>query len=157
MVYIIIAFSLLLELIFSNIVPINSFLTPLFAFTSLVILYPYFKNKNLNYIITCALFGLIYDICFTDSIFINTICFSICGIISILCYNYFKYNIYSSNILNIFNLIIYRIMSYLLLIIVSYLKFNSLILFQGIYNSIVVNIIYGVLIYLMANLFLKTD
>ena len=152
MIYILITLSFLLESVVSNIVPINSFLTPLFVFTSLIILYPYFKNKRLNYIITFAICGLIYDVCFTDLIFINTICFSICGIISILCYNYFKYNIYSSNILNILNIIIYRIINYLILIIISYMSFNSFILLKGIYNSIIINIIYGVFIYLIANL-----
>ena len=141
MIYGLIIFSFLFESIVTNIVHINTLLTPLFLITSLVILYPYFKNKT-NFIISCIVCGFFYDIAFTDSTFINTISFGISGCFIILCYNYFKYSIYSSNFINIISIIVYRIISYVLLVIVDYLNFNMTSLLEGIYNSILINIIY---------------
>lgn len=154
MIYILLILSFLLESVFTKIVNINSFLIPLFVITSLTILYPYFKNK-INFIITCVVCGFFYDISFSDSLFINTISFGICGGVLILVYNYIKYNIYTSNFLNILNIMLYRLVSYLLLVIVDVISFNGFRLFEGIYNSIILNIIYGVIIYLISNLISK--
>lgn len=155
MIYIIIIFSFLFESVFSNIVNIYSFLTPLFLLTSLVILYPYFKNKKINFIIFCIICGLLYDIVFTDSPFINTITFGICSGLIILSYNYVNYNIFSSNIINVINIVFYRIISYLLLCIIDYSNFNELILLEGIYNSIIVNIVYGIILFIVIDLLSK--
>ena len=154
MLYILLILSFLFESVITNIVYINTFLTPLFLLTSLTILYPYFKNKT-NFVIVCIICGLLYDMAFCDSIFINTISFGICSFFIIMCYNYFKYNIYSSNFINIVNIAFYRLESYILLIIIDYIKFNKYILFEGIYNSILINIIYGIIIYLIADLISK--
>ena len=155
MVYIIIIFSFLFESVFSNIVNNHTFLTPLFLLTSLSILYPYFKNKTFNFVIVCIMCGLLYDISFTGSPFINTICFGICSGFIILIYNYVNYNIFSSNFINIINIVLYRIVSYLLLCIIDFIKFNEFSLLEGIYNSLLVNLIYGIIIFIIINLLAK--
>ena len=134
MIYIILIFSYLFESAFSNIVPKNSLLIPLFLLTSLTILYPYFKNKNINFVITCIICGFVYDISLTNSLFINTLSFGLVGVLTILIYNYINYNIYSSNILNIIVLIFYRTVSYILLCIIDIIKFNEMSLIEGIYS-----------------------
>lgn len=155
MIYIVIIFSFLFESMFSNIVNINSFLTPLFFLTSLSILYPYFKNKKFNFVIISIICGLLYDISFNNSAFINTISFGMCSGLIILSYNYVSYSIYSSNFINIINIMIYRIISYLLLCIVGVINFNELILLEGIYNSLLVNLIYGIILYIIIDLISK--
>ena len=140
-------FSFLFEAAFSNIVNINSFLTPLFLVTSLVLIYPYFNNKNINFLIVCAILGLFYDISFADSVFVNTISFGILGGLIILCYSYVKYNIYTSSIINIIILITYRIISYIILLSINYVTFNNKVFLSGIYNSLLINIMYGVVLY----------
>jgi len=155
MISCILIFSFLFEAVFTNLININSFLTPLFVITSLVLLYPYFKNKNINYIIVCLILGLFYDIVFSDSIFVNTLSFGIIGFIILLCYNYVKYNIYTSNIINIIILISYRVISYLILTSVNYISFNDKIFFQGIYNSLIINIIYGIIMYFIIDIIAK--
>ena len=155
MVYIIIIFSFLFESVFSNIVNSYSFLTPLFLLTSLSILYPYFKNNNINFVIVCIICGLFYDISFTDSLFINTICFGLCSGLIILGYNYVNYNIFSCSFINVINIIFYRIMSYLILCIIDYVNFNGSTLLQGIYNSLIVNIINGIIIFVIVDLLSK--
>lgn len=155
MIYLILIFSYLFESAFSNVVPLNSIFTPLFLLTSLTILYPYFKNKKINFIIVCMICGLFYDITLTNSSFINTLSFSFCGGLIILGYNYINYNIYSSNFFNVIILIIYRIINYLLLCIIDFTKFNEMLLLEGIYNSLVSNIIYGIFIYLLIDVLSK--
>ena len=154
MIYICIIFSFLFESVITNIVNINSFLVPLFLITSFTILYPYFKNK-FNFILACILCGIIYDISFSDTIFINTISFGIIGLFIIMCYNYFRYSIYSSNIINILVILVYRVISYLLLVIIEYLNFDNSNLLKGIYSSILINLIYGIIIYLVSDLISK--
>lgn len=154
MIYLILIFSFLFESAFSNIIPKTSFLSSSFLLTSLVLLYPYFKNKNLNFILVSVFCGLFYDICFTNSLFINTLTFFLSGFLIILGFNYINYNIYSSNILNLIIILIYRFISYILLCIVDYISFNKII-FSGIYNSILSNIIYGIIMYIIINLISK--
>ena len=155
MIYILLILSFIFESIITNIVHINSFLIPLFLLTSLVILYPYFRGNKLNFIITCIICGLIYDISFSDSAFINMICFGLSGLFIILCYSYFKYSIYSISLINISNIILYRIITYLLLVVIDYIRFNINILFAGIYKSLIINIVYGIIIYLLADVLAK--
>lgn len=155
MIPIILIFSFLLEAAFTNFISPNSIFIPLFVITSLVLLYPYFENKNLNYIIVCLILGLFYDIVFTNSLFVNTISFGLMGGLTILCYNYVKYNIYTSNIINTIILISYRIISYVIVLSVNYVSFNNKIFFSGIYKSLILNVVYGVILYFIIELLAK--
>jgi len=149
MIYFVLIFSFLFEASFSNIISNNSLFTPLFFLTSLVILFPYFKDKRFNFIIYCLVCGLIYDIAFADSIFVNTLSFGTISLLIVLGYNYLSYSLWSSNFLNVLILVCYRIISYLILCIVGSISFNEILLLQGIYNSLIVNIIYGVVLYII--------
>lgn len=155
MIYIILIFSFLFEASFTNIVNVYSFLTPLFLLTSLTILYPYFKKNNFNFVILSIICGLFYDISFTGSPFINTISFGICSGFIILGYNYMNYNVVNSNFINVIVICIYRIISYLLLCIIDYVTFNETFLIEGICNSLLVNVIYGIIIFIIISLIAK--
>lgn len=155
MIYIILIFSFLFETMFTNIVSINSFLIPLFLLTSLSILYPYFKDKYMTFFLVSIICGFLYDITLTNTPFINTITFGICSILIIIVYNYINYNIINSNLINIIIIIFYRIISYLFIFIVDFVKFNEVILMKGIYNSIIINVIYGIVIYIIIDLISK--
>lgn len=147
--------SFLLEAMFTNLVSINSFFIPLFTLTSLVMVYPYFNKKNINYILVCLIVGLFYDVVFADSIFVNAVSFGLVGALTMLCYNYVKYNIYSSSIVNVIMLTTYRIISYVILLSINYITFNNKVFFSGIYKSLLTNIIYGVLLYLIIEIIAK--
>lgn len=155
MICVVLIFSFLFESIFSNIIQTNSILIPLFAITSLVLIYPYFNKKNVNFILVCIILGILYDIVFINSLFINTICFGIIGGFIMLSYNFVKYNIYTANIINILIIIAYRIISYIMLLSINYISFNSYILFKGIYSSILINILYGIVLYFIIELIAK--
>ncbi len=152
MVYIIIIFSILFESAISNVVNLYSLFFPLFLITSLSILYPYFKGKTQKFIITCTICGFIYDLVFTHSLFVNTISFSLISLFIMLCYNYINYNIVSSGFINIITITIYQTIHYFLLCILDYLKFNEINLLKCILSSIILNLIYGIIIYLFMKL-----
>lgn len=147
MISTVLIFSFIFEAIFTKLVNTTSFLIPLFTLTSLIMVYPYFNKKNVNYILVCLILGLFYDIVFADSIFVNTVSFGLVGALTMLCYNYIKCNVYSSSIVNLIMLITYRIISYIILLSINYITFNNRVFFSGIYKSLIVNIIYGILLY----------
>ena len=148
MISVVLITSFLLEVIFSNIVRLNSLFIPLFFIASLVIMYPYFKSK-LNYLIVCLLCGLLYDLGFMNTAFINTLCFTFTGLIIMLLHSYMNYNLVSTNIVNLLAIIFYRLITYLLLCLVAYNNFHILTLLKGIYSSLLINIMYGVILYLV--------
>lgn len=139
--------SFLLEIIFSNIVSSTGIFVPLFFIVSLVIVYPYFKSK-LYFIITCLICGIVYDLGFFNTTFINTICFTLSGLFIMNLHSYINYNLVSTLIVNTIILIINRILSYLFLCLIAYNKFHILTLFRGIYSSLLINIIYGVILFI---------
>ena len=133
--------SLILETIVSNVVGINSIFIPLFFIMSLILIYP-----KEDYLIICFICGLIYDICFYNSLFINTISFILIGL---LIPNLKKYNIYLKSIIVI---IFYRFISYFMLVLIGYTKFSINLLFKSIYSSIILNIIFIILVKLCYNI-----
>lgn len=155
MIYIYLVLSFLLEAIVTNIFSLNSLFIPLFTLTSLVIIYPYFNNKIFSFIITSIILGLLYDITFSSSIFINTIVFGVSSALIILLYNYVNFSIYSSVLFNTIIIIFYRLISYLILCVIEYLNFNQFLLFKGIYSSLIINILYGLISYFMLYCVLK--
>ena len=154
MIPIVIVLSFFLEIMFSNIVTFSSLFIPLFLIVSLVLMYPYFKSK-LYFIIVCAICGLIYDLGFLNTAFINTLCFTTTGLMIMLIHSYMNYNLVSTNIVNIIIIVFYRIISYLLLCLTAYTNFHITTLFRGIYSSLIINIIYGITVYLLLNLICK--
>lgn len=155
MIYIYLVLSFLLEAIVTNIFSLNSLFIPLFTLTSLVIIYPYFNNKIFSFIITSIILGLLYDITFSSSIFINTIVFGVSSALIIFLYNYVNFSIYSSVLFNTIIIIFYRLISYLILCVIEYLNFNQFLLFKGIYSSLIINILYGLISYFMLYCVLK--
>ena len=130
---------------------LSTILISLFTLISLSILYTYFKKKVFNFIIVCTITGLFYDLIFTSYPFINTISFMLISFIIILNYRMFKYNIISSSLFNIILICIYRFISYILLVIINYINFNFKVLMQGIYSSIIINVIYSIILYIIVD------
>ena len=59
------------------------------------------------------------------------------------------------NIVNIIMLITYRIISYVILLSINYIVFNNNVFFRGIYKSLILNIVYGILLYLIIEIIAK--
>lgn len=148
----IIILSFILEGIFTNLFSFNSLFLPLFSITSLVIAYSYFnKEKKYIFILISIIIGILYDICYTDSLFINTFTFTICSLLIILIDDYISNGFINKLCINIIIIIMFKIISYLLLFVFGFIKFNQNVLMKGIYSSLILNIIYGVILYFICD------
>lgn len=146
MIYFTLIFSLIFEAIISNIVEIDSIFIPIFLLCSLVIIYPYIDKKN-NFLILSIISGFFYDNIFVNSNFISTISFFICAYLIIMLYKILNNNFINSLIAVILTLILYRLSTYLLLILIGYNGITFKLLFRSIYSSLIINIIYSIILY----------
>ncbi|MBQ8234359.1 MAG: rod shape-determining protein MreD [Bacilli bacterium] len=147
MIYIIIFISLILDGIISN---ISSILIPLFTLLSLIIIKPYYKI-NKNYLILSFILGILYDIAYTDLLYINAILFLLTGYFIIFITKRLRDNIFNVTIISILTIIYYRTLSYLTYIISTKDIFNINILFKSIYSSIIINILYIIICYIITS------
>jgi cell shape-determining protein MreD len=115
-------------------------------------IYPFFRKKEKNYFIIIFIVGIIYDLLYTNLLFFNGVLFVIIGLL--IRYIYKTYEITPL-----------RLILYLIILIISYETLTGLILliynvvpvtfykvFYKIINSLLLNIIYGELIYLIIKL-----
>ncbi len=144
--------SFFLESIVSNFVALDSQLwIPLFSLVSLIIIYPYFKGQEQNYLKVCALIGFCYDIVFTDTLLMNFVIFIGIGVL-IQGINH----IFSTNMINICFMVpvivaLYRLVSYLILCLAGFFHFEWQSLGVSIYSSLLLNIMYAVIVYLITD------
>lgn len=151
MIIITLIFSFLFEGIFTNLISNNSLLIPMFLVTSLVILYPYFNCNNNKFLLSAGIIGFFYDIIYTDTLFLNTFAFLLTALSIIIIYNYINMNSFNINALNVVIIVIFDIISYILLCIVGYHGFDVDVLIRGIYSSIIANLVYGIILYIVTD------
>ena len=154
MIIFISVFSFLLDGILSKYL-IKTIFAPMLTIVSLVIIYPYFNNNNYRYLKYNAIIGLLYDIVYMDTIFYNFFLFLIIGLIVII-FNYlYSSNCYISLIETIISIIFYRFIDYGFVIIFRNYSFSFSNLLESIYSSMTLNIIYCLIIYIIANKYSK--
>ena len=143
--------SFILEGIFSNFISINTpILSPLFLLVTLIFMYPNFKDDK-NYYKACLIYGVAYDIIYTNNlIFHGLLFFFVCYIIKFL-YKRFLLNILNTILISILAIIIYRLLGYTLLCLVSSYNFSWITLLNSITSSLLLNIIYIVILYMTLN------
>lgn len=143
---IIIVISFLLEGIVSNFVPINGFLAPLFTLVALIIIYPLFDEVS-EYYKYAFVTGLAYDLFYTDTILFHAIIFCFMAFIIT------RLNlVLSDNYLNILVImgiciLIYRVVTYSLLVLVSTMAFDFMALIISVLKSLIINLIYSALLF----------
>lgn len=142
-IYLVVSF--LLEGIMSNIFPSTlsniSYFTTIYIIISFAIIYPYFDNDK-KFFILIFIFGILFDILYTSTIFVNTFIFIIIGIVIKILYNVLPENVFMTNIISYIGIIIYHILSFVILMITGYMNYNIILLFNIIIHSIFMTIIY---------------
>ena len=142
----ILVISFLLEGIISNFVSINGFFAPLFTLTALIIIYPLF-DEEAEYYKYALVTGFIYDLFYTDTIVFHAIIFSF------MAFLISRLNlVLSDNYVNVLVIIaicilIYRIITYSFLVLVSSVSFDFVALVFSILKSLMINLIYSVIIF----------
>lgn len=150
MIILIILISFYLEGIVSNFVDLN-YLQPLFTLLSIIIIYPYLFNRKRDYFIICFITGLLYDITYTDTIFLNAFIFILMGYIIYLINIFITNNKLNVIFISFITIILYRIITFLVLIFINYINKEINLLINSITSSILINIIYIFLTYIITN------
>ena len=148
----IIIISFILENIVSNIIPVNTTLFNVcFVPISLIIIYPYFNKFNNKYLVTCFITGLCYDLIFTSTLFFYAIIFLVIGVVIKYICNRLSINTISISILSIIVILLYIVFVYFVLVVINYFKYDFNYLLKSIYSSIILNVIYAIIIYLITD------
>lgn len=151
MTYILIIISLFLDGAISTIISQNSYLIPHLLLTTLFIIYPKYKKRNITYNMILIITGILYDLLYTNLLFFHAIVFLIVGII--IKYLYKNYN--QSTIINVFSLITV-IAIYIALISISMLMFKTTnIIISDIINFIIRSLFINILYLLLLNPIVK--
>lgn len=148
----ILVISFILQGILSNYISVDTnIFNLLFPIVALIIIYPYFRKNNSKYFIYAGIYGLLYDLIYTDTFILYV------GLFIMIAFVISKLNIiFSNNIINIgfittIVIAIYRTITYFVLVVVNYLEFDMNILFKSIYSSLLLNVIYAIIIYFISN------
>lgn len=143
MSYLIIFISFFLDGILSFFINNNVIFNSLFTLTSLMVICRYYKKKDaLKYLILCGVVGLLLDIVYTDTLFLNSGLYLIIGVAIIKYFKLFRYNLLNSLLLLFIIICFYRTLTFIVLANVEFIKLDFYQLFKSIYSSLVLNIIY---------------
>lgn len=156
---VIIIISLLLDGLLTNYLPflVNnlSLFTPLFTLISISIIYPFYRKKEKEYYSMVFIIGIIYDLCYTNLLFLNAIMFLIIAIVSKYIYKNFEITFFR---LIVYTIIIITIYEFIIAGIIGILGLVPITIERIIYkitHSIVLNVIYVEIIYLILKLLPK--
>ncbi len=149
---IIVLISFILEGIISKYIPMNTVLfESFFTVISLIIIYPYFHNKEKKYFTLAFFTGLFYDIVYTNTFLFNAIIFLVISYIIKKINAYISNNYINVAIISLIIIIIYRVLVYSILCLINYLDFNIKSLLYSIADSLILNMIYSVVLYLITD------
>lgn len=150
---IILIFSFFLDGILTNFLPFSvgdlSIFTPLTTIVALVVLYPFFYRQEKKYFIFSFVTGIFYDLFYTNLWFLNGILFLFLAFLTTKLYKLIGDN-YLKILLQILIMIFIYESSYALLIALFHLvpmTFGRL--FYKISHSILLNLIYGEILYVI--------
>jgi rod shape-determining protein MreD len=122
----------------------------MFILVTLIIIEPYiFKNKN--YYLIAFILGLTYDLAYTSTFLLNAILLLILSLVIRKIHLHFSLNLMSVPFIITFSIIIHRTLSSLVLYLIGYHNFEVSLIFNSVINSLIINIIYGIGLYMITN------
>lgn len=145
MKYVFIIISFFLDGFISNYISINGIFYPLFTLMSLIIMYPYYSHNNTFYKFTFFV-GVVYDLIYTDTFIFYAFIFLIVALVIAKLSVLLADNYLSIMIITLISIILFRTISYILIVISGNIRFSFDILFKSIYSSLLLNIIYVVIL-----------
>ena len=144
----------IISLILEGIVSIytsNTLFIPLLTLTSFLFLYKKYEKKEDIYFTFIGIIGIIYDALYTNIFLLNTFIFLLVGLFIKFLNIYLSHKLTSNIVKLICVIIFYRLVTYMILVLLNYLDFNFLIMLKSIYSSILLNIIYLFIITIIDN------
>ena len=157
--YIIIVVSFIFDLILSNFLPYMegdlSFFTPLITIISIFLIIEFFDKEDYKYYITCFVTGMIYDLFFTDLLFLNGFLFLGLGFVSKFIYKNEKMDYIRVIFYLIFIICLYEGSVALLITVFNIVPVTIGKVFYKISHSIILNVIYGEILFFIINMIPK--
>ena len=155
MIVVVLLISFILEGIISNLVPTSSLFIPLFSIVSLLVTYPLFNENKIKYLIYSGTLGLLYDLVYTNTPFINTFTFVITALIITFICKFITLNKLNLVLIILFILLFNQTINYLLLCLFRYRIFNNATLLEGLYSSLILNVVYSYILYVVIEIINK--
>ena len=156
---VILIISLILDGLLTNYLPylVNdlSLFTPLLTVVTIFIIYPGFRKRERKYFITIFIVGLVYDLLYTNLLFFNALIFLVIAYLSKIIYKNYEVDCFKLIIYLIGIIISYEVLCASIFFIFDLVPITIDKLIYKITHSILLNIIYGEIIYFIMNKLLK--
>lgn len=156
---IIVIISLFLDGLLTNYLPylVNdlSLFTPLLTLISIFIIYPFYRKEERKYFIMLFIIGLIYDVLYTNLLFFNAVLFVGIGLLTKFIYKTFEINYLKILIYIPIIIVVYESSTALILLLFNIVPITFYRVFYKISHSLLLNIIYGEVLYLIIKILPK--
>jgi len=146
--------SFILDGIISKYINFPNLFMPLLTIMSLIIIFPYF-HEPYKYFRYCAILGMLYDIAYMNTIFYNFFIFVLLGFIISFFYYIFKTSITITMFISLIVIISYRTINTLFILLFKTIPINFNIYLYSIYSSLILNIIFCIIGYILTKLYSK--
>lgn len=157
--YIILIVSFLLDGILSNFLPFMegdlSLFTPLVTLVALFLIYIFFDKEDKKYYITAFVTGLLYDLFYTDLLFLNSFLFLLIAFITVYIYGNERIDWFRLLIYLVFIIALYESSTALLIVIFNVVPMSIDKLLYKISHTLILNLIYGEVIYFIIKIIPK--
>lgn len=115
----------------------------------------YFFTDSKKYYLCCFILGLLFDIVYTSTFILNAFTFTLIGMVSRRLYNHLTYNFINNIFISYIGIFIYYVFTNFILVIVEYLNFNIKLIFDILWHSIIMSIIYSLVLYFINSMVIK--
>ena len=140
--------SFVLEGLVTNLIPMNSLLFQnCFTLVTLLVLYPYFFHKTSWFYGLAFIFGVLIDITYTNTVFLNGLLFLAIAFLIQYLNGYISSHAVNLVFLSMFVVIFYRCLTYFILIVIGIKSFSFMEFSQSITSSLLLNVVYTLLLY----------
>lgn len=150
---IIMILSLLLDGLLTNFLPylVNdlTYFTPLLTLVTIFLIYPFYRKKEKKYYITVFIMGIIYDLFYTNLLFLNATLFLLIALLTRLIYKNYEVAPLRLILYIIILITVYEGVQGLILWIFQVVPVTITKVFYKITHSLLLNILYSEIIYLI--------
>lgn len=124
-----------------------SIFTPMLTIVSIFIIYPLYRKREKQYFITLFIVGIIYDLLYTNLLLYDALVFMFLGLIIRKIYKNFTVEHLKLSIHIILLIVIYELLISFFIIVFNLVPISLTKVIYKITHSILLNIIYGELLY----------
>lgn len=128
-----------------------SIFTPLLTVVSIFVIYPLNRKKETKFFILIFIVGIIYDLLYTNLLFLNGLLFVLITLISKIIYKNFETSYFKLILYTIIIIVIYETTYAGILLIYKIVPITFYKLIYKISHTLILNVIYTEILYLIIN------